>query len=387
MKAERIVSIVCSILLCACGSGGRGSPGDTSTGEDSEVEDDVSGEPDAPEETDGPGDTASEPEADAEDLAYLDTDDDGDGWSENEGDCDDADPDLNPGARETCGDGIDQDCSGGDLACYGDPVQTGRVEDTRINECSGLGWSRTQPVLWLHNDSGDSARFFGISATGSLLAVVNLAGATAQDWEDMAIGPYPGGGYAVYMADIGDNARARDRVRIFRVPEPAIDLPGAPVTLSLDVYDVFELFYPDGAHNAETFLADPATGDVYIVTKEDDGNSGVFLAPAPAAGSAVTMSLVASVTFGAGDLPGSPLATGGDISEDGTMILVRTYDHVFLFIRLPGRSIADAFTSHVYTLPTPPESQGEAIAFAPDGLAYTTVSEGVNPWIYTVSAL
>ena len=30
-------------------------------------------------------------------------------------DCDDADPDINPGAMEVCGDGIDQDCNGGDL--------------------------------------------------------------------------------------------------------------------------------------------------------------------------------------------------------------------------------------------------------------------------------
>ena len=46
-----------------------------------------------------------------------DSDDDGDGFSENQGDCNDTDAAINPGAADTCGDGIDQDCNGGDLTC------------------------------------------------------------------------------------------------------------------------------------------------------------------------------------------------------------------------------------------------------------------------------
>ena len=45
------------------------------------------------------------------------TDDDGDGYSEETGDCDDANFDVKPEGTEICGDGIDQDCSGGDLKC------------------------------------------------------------------------------------------------------------------------------------------------------------------------------------------------------------------------------------------------------------------------------
>ena len=46
-----------------------------------------------------------------------DSDDDGDGFSENQGDCNDTDAAINPGAADTCGDGIDQDCNGSDLTC------------------------------------------------------------------------------------------------------------------------------------------------------------------------------------------------------------------------------------------------------------------------------
>ena len=47
----------------------------------------------------------------------IDRDNDGDGFSENQGDCDDNSATVYPGAVEICGDGIDQDCNGSDLAC------------------------------------------------------------------------------------------------------------------------------------------------------------------------------------------------------------------------------------------------------------------------------
>lgn len=67
--------------------------------------------------------TFSEPSNEAV-FNPLDTnavDDDGDGFSENDGDCNDQDDTIYPGASEICGDGIDQDCSGADLAC--DPTE------------------------------------------------------------------------------------------------------------------------------------------------------------------------------------------------------------------------------------------------------------------------
>ncbi|PID71638.1 MAG: hypothetical protein CSB34_06115 [Desulfobulbus propionicus] len=50
-------------------------------------------------------------------VCSNDLDIDGDGYSINQGDCDDEDNQIHPGATDICGDGVDQDCSGGDLSC------------------------------------------------------------------------------------------------------------------------------------------------------------------------------------------------------------------------------------------------------------------------------
>ncbi len=44
-------------------------------------------------------------------------DDDGDGFAELDGDCDDGRATVSPEVTEVCGDGVDNDCSGGDLPC------------------------------------------------------------------------------------------------------------------------------------------------------------------------------------------------------------------------------------------------------------------------------
>ena len=45
-------------------------------------------------------------------LDPRDVDDDGDGYAENQGDCDDAVPARNPGAADTVGNGVDENCDG-----------------------------------------------------------------------------------------------------------------------------------------------------------------------------------------------------------------------------------------------------------------------------------
>jgi len=102
---------------------------------------------------------ACDRDCDSTTITYCDPGDvDGDGVAA-PSDCDDSDPNVYPGAPEQCGDGIDQDCFGGDLACDGlvdadgdgfsppedcndnDPtIGPGVAElcDAKDNDCDGL---------------------------------------------------------------------------------------------------------------------------------------------------------------------------------------------------------------------------------------------------------
>lgn len=255
----------------------------------------------------------------------------------------------------------------------------GRTPSPALPETSGLVESRRSPgTLWVHNDSGAGPRLYALSRTGTLQAVYDLLGAMAQDWEDLALGPGPSPGVSyLYVGDIGDNAAARDHVDVYRVAEP--DIRGASPTtpVSLTAVEHFTLRYPDRAHNAETLLVDPTSGDVYIVVKSGDGVSPVFRAAAPLSAAApIPLSAVATLRFGSAPLAGNRTTTGGDISPRGDEIAIRTYDSAYLWRRAPGATVAEALSGMPCPLPLSLEIQGEALGFAADSSGYYTVSEG-----------
>jgi len=262
-------------------------------------------------------------------------------------------------------------------ACDGDLQGSvaGQVESSALVETSGAAASRANAgVLWAHNDSGDTARVFAMTTSGHHLAWFQLAGASAVDWEDMAIGPGPQNGESyLYLADIGDNNHARASVVVYRVPEPTIDVQHPPADGQvLTNATALTLQYPDGPHDAEALAVDPANGDLVIVTKEISGQAGVYVRPTSAATS--TLDRKDPIPLGPGTL-----VTGADASPDGTAVVLRTYTSVLVFPRASSSQLDEAFRSGWCAGASAPEQQGEAIAVSPNGRGYVTVSEGANP--------
>ncbi|MEZ4701321.1 MAG: hypothetical protein R2834_13375 [Rhodothermales bacterium] len=248
----------------------------------------------------------------------------------------------------------------------------GELDDPRIREASGLAASRLhRGVLWLHNDSGDTTRVFAINTQARLLGTYYLSDARARDWEDIAIGPGPDPDLDyLYVGDIGDNQMRRKYIVVYRVPEPDVRPHQEAVEASLDGVETLAFAFPDGPHNSETLMVDPATGDIYIVTKAL-GRQSVYRAAYPQRRD--TLTVLEKVTElrlqGSGAL--TQLAVGGDISPSGRWTLIKSYDVVYQW----DNGTAPWYRSDPIALPYVPEPQGEAIAWAADESGYFTISE------------
>jgi hypothetical protein len=242
------------------------------------------------------------------------------------------------------------------------------IAGSEIVEASGVAvLPGTDGPIWVHNDSDDRARVFSV-VDGDRVTVHDVPGAEAVDWEDMAAGPDG----RLYVGDIGDNDAKRASVTVYRFPppDPATDGPAADVV-------AMTLTYEDGPHNAEALLIDPVDEQLVIVTK-GDGPAGVYATPLASSGAAV-LERVGEVDTGGIGLLG--LVTGGDISPDGSAVLLRTYGGGHLYRRPAGKPLASAFTEPACDVPTGVEIQGEAIAFNGTGDGYLTIGEGQDPTI------
>lgn len=249
------------------------------------------------------------------------------------------------------------------------PIQVGANASPALPEISGLAASRATPgTLWVHNDHGDTARFYAMSTGGDLLGTFPLDGATAVDWEDIAIGSKAGGGSYLYLGDIGDNHDNHPSVSIYRVAEPDST---ASAKIPMADYTRVTVQYQEGPRDAESMLVDPLTNDLFIITKSSTPQ--VYRLDA----SAFDSPSVVNVLSAQGYL-GAPLyePRAADISPDGRHIVVRnTSTTAYLFERLPGTSVLDALTSPGIPIGLTPEPQGEAIAWAADGSGFYTTSE------------
>jgi len=218
--------------------------------------------------------------------------------------------------------------------------------DPAITESSGL--VARDGLLVTVNDSGDRGRVFAVDeASGATIGTTSWERPEAVDVE--ALAPAPDG--EVWVGDLGDNAEQRDSVEVLRVPVGRGDLTVDPERLTLT--------YPDGPHDAETLLADPATGRLVVVTKGVFGGR-VYQAPVDPDldGGEVELREIGT---------GPGIATDGAFFPDGRHLVVRDYSRAFVY-SWPDLEGVGSFD-------LPEQEQGEGIAVDPTGRVLVS-SEG-----------
>ena len=257
---------------------------------------------------------------------------------------------------------------------FSGPITVAPLENKKIEEASGMAFSQTMTgLVYVHNDSGDSPILYMMDTLGKDMGSIALSGAINRDWEDMAIGPGSKEGVSyVYIGDIGDNSGVYEEISIYRFPEPI----SWQYSLTVEAESI-NLRYPDGSRDAESLLVDPISKDMFIVSKRDSSNV-LYRFPLDAFDhEEVVLERVMDLPF--------TMSVAGDISSDGTEILIKNYFAVFYWKRKPGESIPETLQRDPLILPYKPEPQGEAIAFDPKGKSYYTTSEkrfGIDPILY-----
>ncbi len=239
------------------------------------------------------------------------------------------------------------------------PVTTGQID-----EVSGMADSRSQPGnVWVEEDGGNPTELALLGHDGAIKGKINVPNVTNRDWEELASGPGPRDGVNyLYIGEIGDNNANHEVSQIYRFPEPA------SLQTPISQTERINFRYPDGPRDAEAMFVDPATKDIYIISKRET-KVRLYSLPYPQDVNQIT------VAKAYGELP-ITFVTGAAISPDGSEMLVRTYAQVYYYKRNAGQSISDALQfGNSRQLTIRAEPQGEAICFDKDNKGFFTISE------------
>ena len=238
----------------------------------------------------------------------------------------------------------------------------------------------------MHNDSGDTARVFAIDGTGAVRGTYSLTGATRR-----RLGGHHGRGRR--HARVGHDLRSRHRrQRADPHGDPAVPRGGAGgagvrpalTTEALGGVETLHLTYPDGPHDAETFMIDPSTGDLVVVTKLLTGGAvGVYRA----AGTARGRQHHAAHEGRRPHLPAglANAVTGGDVAADGSAVVIRTYGAVRLYNRAKDTTLWSAFSAIAVPGTDAFGAPGRGGRVQPGATSLVTVSEGANPTLHISS--
>ena len=257
-----------------------------------------------------------------------------------------------------------------------------------LREVSGIVKSETYDgVWWVHNDSGDKARFFAVDAEGDVIFPERLGsryhgarrvagqrpwpghlvhGAVNFDWEDIALSEG-----RLYLADMGNNRNNRRDLGVYVVNEP--NPREIQDTRKLTFYPIR---YPDQhafppeeeiwEFDSEALFVDDGT--LYMLTKHRPAGELDGMSRGTKLYRLDTMHTDKENVLTLIERHNSlPVPTGACLSPDGSKLAVLCYSAVYVFERPAegDRWLSDG-RGHRLRLPVHRTLQAEAITWDDD---------------------
>ncbi|OZV79275.1 hypothetical protein CA850_17895 [Micromonospora echinospora] len=244
------------------------------------------------------------------------------------------------------------------------------VTDEKLRELSGLVATKSGYIVV--NDSTDvdsHKRIFFLNAECEVTKNVRYSGQGPLDPEDLALSP---DGETLWIADIGDNAKQRERVALWTMPVDGSEQP-----------ELHRVAYPERKpHDAEALLIGD-DGKPLIITKTLSGKAEIFTPTAALKknnAEPVPMQKVGEIALPKTTTPnvfhgpGRIAITGAARSPDGSRVVLRTYADAFEY-DVTGGDIVAALTKGEPRVTPLADPFGEAISYTPDGKLFVTVSD------------
>lgn len=294
----------------------------------------------------------------------------------------------------------DTSASSNDIGYFYDGIKVGDLDyaDANKREASGI----TNPTLaanagylWFQADGSVNNLYVTKQSTGGHFGTWALSGVSGTDFEDLS-SVRVGTTSWIYLADTGNNANAQGTFTIYKIREPVITGVAGTIAAA-DIIPVVSTFPAVPTHrDVECLMADPITGDMYIITKRFTPPNVYRLEYQESYTNPISTWTLMGATWGGftNDVPydnaNGGYVTGCNIRPDGKEILIRNHDKVWIFTnyastktvydmiastgsggRQLGESVRGGRPSSLYNN----EAQAEAITYDENSEDFWTVSE------------
>lgn len=250
---------------------------------------------------------------------------------------------------------------------FGKGRKLATLKSKHLREISGMAASHRNPgLLWIHNDSGNEPEVFLVDTMLKVKLIVKLNPHINRDWEGLAIGKLGIDGKPhLFIGDIGDNNAAWNYKYIYVIEEPLYE--GEFKILEMPHPKMLVFSTQGKPKDFESLLYDPISERLYVVSKHDDPVMVYEIDPHGVSND--TLHLSPAFTLPIAE------AVGGDVSDSGEEILVKSYDEVYYWKRDTSLLLSDAWNTPPQRVPYFREPQGEAIAWSLNASGFFTMSE------------